>query len=184
MVSRLVDQKGLDLLEAGAHDLLKRNLQLVVLGEGETSYHDLLRRLRGQFPDRVGITLGHDEKLAHQIEAGADIFLMPSQFEPCGLSQLYSLKYGTVPLVRATGGLADTVVDATPANRDAGKATGFVFLPYTPAALLETLERALEYYYKHPDRWRDLQRNGMNQDWSWARSAALYEKLYQSFAET
>ena len=178
MVSRLVDQKGLDLLGQSAHALLQHDLQLVVLGEGDPVYHAMLLELRQKFPGRVGLTLGQDEKLAHQIEGGADLFLMPSQFEPCGLSQLYSLKYGTVPLVRATGGLADTVVDATEANLAAGKATGFAFLPYTPAAFLETVHRALCLYCDYPERWLALQQTGMGQDWSWNRSAAEYEKLY------
>jgi starch synthase len=180
MVSRLVDQKGIDLLARSFQALLQHDLQLVVLGEGDPSYHALLTDLRGRFPARVGVTIAQDEKLAHLIEAAADIFLMPSQFEPCGLSQLYSLKYGTVPLVRATGGLADTVVDATEENLQAGMATGFAFLPYTPAAFLETVHRALCIYCEQPDRWLGLQRTGMSQDWSWSRSAAEYEKLYRS----
>jgi len=137
-----------------------------------------LTELRQKYPGRVGVTLGQDEKLAHQIEGGADIFLMPSQYEPCGLNQLYSLKYGTVPVVRATGGLADTVVDTTEENLSAGKATGFSFLPYTPAALHETVHRALCLYCDHPERWLALQKTGMRQDWSWNRSAAEYEALY------
>jgi starch synthase len=183
MVSRLVDQKGLDLLAKGAHALLQHDVQLVVLGEGDPTYHAMMTELRGRFPARVGVTLAQDEKLAHQIEAAADIFLMPSQFEPCGLSQLYSLKYGTVPLVRATGGLADTVVDATAENLHAGTATGFAFLPYTPAAFLETVHRALCVYCEQPDRWLALQRTGMVQDWSWNRSAAEYERLYVSVCD-
>lgn len=180
MVSRLVDQKGLDLLTQCAAALLRHDVQLVVLGEGDPAYHKVLLELRGRFPDRMGVTLAQDEELAHQIEAGADIFLMPSQFEPCGLSQMYSLKYGTVPVVRATGGLADTVVDAALENLQSGKATGFVFLPYTPAALLETVHRAIHVYHDHPDRWLSLQRTGMNQDWSWDRSAKEYARLYES----
>jgi starch synthase len=182
MVSRLVDQKGLDLLARSAHALLQHDVQMVVLGEGEPVYHSMLTELRGRFPGRVGVSIAQDEKLAHQIEAAADIFLMPSQFEPCGLSQLYSLKYGTVPLVRATGGLADTVVDATGENLQAGTATGFAFLPYTPAAFLETVHRALCVYCEQPERWLALQRTGMNQDWSWSRSAAEYERLYRSLS--
>jgi starch synthase len=183
MVSRLVDQKGLDLLGQCAPDLLKHDVQLVVLGEGNPAYHALLQDLARKYPARVGVTLAQDEKLAHQIEGGADIFLMPSLFEPCGLNQLYSLKYGTVPLVRATGGLADTVVDATEENLAAGKATGFSFLPYTATALLETVHRAQCLYVDHPQRWLALQRNGMNQDWSWNRSAAEYEQVYRKVIE-
>jgi starch synthase len=178
MVSRLVDQKGLDILGQSAQSLLQHDLQLVVLGEGDPAYHAMLTELRQKYPGRVGVTLGQDEKLAHQIEGGADIFLMPSQYEPCGLNQLYSLKYGTVPVVRATGGLADTVVDASEENLSAGKATGFSFLPYTAAALQETVHRALCLYCDHPKRWLALQKTGMRQDWSWNRSAAEYEALY------
>ena len=183
IVSRLVDQKGLDLLGECASALLKHDLQLVVLGEGDPTYHALLLELRKEFPARVGVTIGQDEKLAHQIEGGADIFLMPSLYEPCGLNQLYSLKYGTVPLVRATGGLADTVVDATEENLAAGRATGFAFLPYTAAALLETVHRALCLYVDQPARWLALQQTGMRQDWSWNRSAAEYEKLYRDLVK-
>jgi starch synthase len=180
MVSRLVDQKGLDLLSQSARELLPDNVQLVVLGEGNATYHGMLADLRRDFPKHVGVSNAHDEKLAHQIEAGADIFLMPSRYEPCGLSQLYSLKYGTVPVVRATGGLADTVVDATPANLAAGKATGFSFVVYHPQALLDAVRRALTTFRDQPEVWLALQRTGMRQDWSWDRSAAEYERLYRS----
>jgi starch synthase len=179
MVSRLVDQKGLDLIRQSAWELVSQDLQLLVLGVGEPVYHQMLTDLQKQFPQKVGIQLEQNEPLAHLIEAGADVFLMPSQFEPCGLSQIYSLKYGTVPLVRATGGLADTVVDATNGNLEAGTATGFAFLAYTPAALLETARRALDLYRNHPERWRQLQRTAMTQDWSWDHSAAEYQKLYE-----
>lgn len=185
MVSRLVDQKGLDLLLPAAKTLVSgepkaTDVQLVVLGEGEPTTHDKLLDLRGRYPDKIGVTIAQDEELAHQIEAGADIFLMPSRFEPCGLNQLYSLKYGTVPVVRATGGLADTVVDATPENLAAGKASGISFLAYTPEAFLEAIHRALDLYSNHPDRWLALQKTGMSQDWSWNHAAAEYESLYSA----
>ncbi len=180
MVSRLVDQKGLDLLAQSARDILKEGVQLTVLGEGNAIYHEMLKQLREEFPRQVAVNIAQDEKLAHQIEAGADIFLMPSQYEPCGLNQLYSLKYGTVPIVRATGGLADTVVDATPANCAAGKATGFSFLIYTAQAFFDTVKRALAIYRDQPEQWLSLQQAGMRQDWSWGRSAAEYERLYRS----
>ena len=122
---------------------------------------------------------GQHEKLAHQIEAGADIFLMPSQYEPCGLNQLYSLKYGTVPVVRATGGLANTVVDASDKNLADGTATGFVFIPPAAPEFLEAVNRALALYRNQPQTWLALQQTGMRQDWSWHRSAAEYEKLYR-----
>jgi starch synthase len=177
-VSRLVEQKGVDLLGKIADALLHLDTQLIVLGEGEAGYHHMLQEVQARYPQRVGLTLGHDDVLAHQIEAGADIFLMPSWFEPCGLNQLYSLKYGTVPVVRATGGLADTVVDATPTALAAGTATGFSFGLYTPAAFLEAVRRAIAMYRGQPDRWLHLVQTGMRQDWSWDRSAAEYERLY------
>lgn len=178
MVSRLVEQKGLGLLARIADTLLQSGLQLVILGEGDPAYHRVLLGLRDRHPQRLGLTLGFDEPLAHQINAGADVYLMPSLYEPSGLNQLYALKYGTVPVVRATGGLADTVVDCTPETLQAGTATGFVFLPQSSAALLQAVQRALALYQDQPEKWRQLQQNGMRQDWGWDRSAAHYEKLY------
>jgi starch synthase len=179
MVSRLVSQKGLDLLGQVAPALLERDTQLVVLGQGDPPYERMLQGLRDRYPRQVGVTLAQDEPLAHRIEAGADMFLMPSLYEPCGLSQLYSLKYGTVPIVRATGGLCDTVADATPERLAAGTATGFAFVPDAPAVFLQALDRALILYRSDPDRWLALMRAGMRQDWSWERSAAEYERLYE-----
>jgi starch synthase len=180
MVSRLVDQKGLDLLSQAAATMLKPgDVQWVVLGEGDPVYHKFLQQLRQRHPKQVGLLLGFDEALAHQIEAGADIYLMPSLFEPSGLNQLYSLRYGTVPVVRATGGLADTIVDCTPETLAARTATGFRFLGYSAEFFLEALNRALDLYRKEPATWLELVRTCMKQDWSWNRSAAEYEKLYQ-----
>jgi starch synthase len=179
IVSRLVDQKGLDLVGKIARPLLQQDAQFVVLGVGDPEYHRMLLELREQYPQQVGLTLAQDEVAAHRIEAGADVFLMPSQYEPCGLSQLYSLKYGTVPVVRMTGGLADTVVDATAQTLAAGTATGFQFIPYTPAAFLGTVQRALDLYRDRPERWLALMQTGMRQDWSWEHSAAEYERLYE-----
>jgi starch synthase len=179
MVSRLVEQKGVDLVGQAAGALLRQQTQLVVLGEGDPVYHHLLLDLRARYPDRVGLTLAFNEPLAHQIEAGADIFLMPSLYEPSGLNQLYSVKYGTVPVVRATGGLADTIRHATPEAVAAGTATGFTFIAHTAAALRETVEQALELYRGRPDAWLRLMQTGMRQDWSWDRSAAEYERLYE-----
>ncbi len=182
VISRLADQKGIDLVGQVAPALLQHDVQLIVLGEGQAEYHALLTSLRTQFPTQVGLTLGQSEDLAHKIEAGADIFLMPSRYEPCGLSQLYSLKYGAVPVVRATGGLCDTVVDATPQRLADGTATGFTFVAMTPTAFLATVERAVELYRTEPQRWRQLVQTGMRQDWSWRRSAGEYEKLYERLA--
>jgi starch synthase len=180
MIARLVEQKGVDLV-MGAIDILLTEppgAQLVVLGEGDPVYHRMLQELRQRFPDRVGLTLGFDEKLAHEIEAGADIYLMPSQYEPSGLNQLYSLKYGTPPVVRATGGLVDTITDCTPQTLADGSGTGFRFVAYTPAAFREATQRALELYRLEPEQWLRLARNGMARDWSWDRSATEYERIY------
>jgi starch synthase len=184
MVSRLADQKGVDLLARVAPDLLaQERVQLVVLGQGEGRYHDRLRELCGRFPRQVGVRFELSEPLAHQIEAGADAFLMPSLYEPCGLNQLYSLRYGTIPVVRATGGLADTVVDATNATLAAGLATGFAFHPYNPGAFREAIDRCLRIYRDRPEAWRRMQQTAMQQDWSWGRSALEYQRRYRALVE-
>jgi starch synthase len=184
VVSRLADQKGIDLLVRVAPDLLaQERVQLVVLGQGERRYHDRLVQLHGQFPRQVGVRFELNESLAHQIEAGADAFLMPSAYEPCGLNQLYSLRYGTVPVVRATGGLADTVVDANNATLAAGLATGFSFHAYHPGAFREAIDRCLRLYRDRPEAWRRVQETGMRQDWSWGRSALEYERRYRALVE-
>jgi starch synthase len=168
MVSRMVDQKGFDLIAALSHDLPRLDATFAILGTGEPRYQDLWTALAARYPDRIGARIGFDERLAHLIEGGADIFLMPSQFEPCGLNQMYSLKYGTVPVVREVGGLADTV---TPRN-------GFLFREYTPEALLNALTRALAAYGNRR-KWRALQLAGMREDHSWDRSAREYVKIYE-----
>jgi starch synthase len=179
MVSRLAEQKGLDLLaEALPGALAASDAQLVVLGSGGERYERLLAALAAEFPRRVALRIGFDEALAHRIEAGADLFLMPSRFEPCGLNQLYSLRYGTVPVVHATGGLDDTVVEFDPAT---GTGTGFKFTPYTPAAFLAALQRAL-VTRRERDRWARLVANGMAQDFSWDRAAVEYRALYETLA--
>lgn len=175
VISRMVDQKGFDLMAALADDLPRLEATFIVLGTGETRYQDLWTGLAARHPDRVGAHIGFDEGFAHLIEAGADIFLMPSRFEPCGLNQMYSLRYGTVPIVRAVGGLADTVVDYSPGSR---KSTGFVFREYLPGALLEAIGRALVLYADR-NAWRALQRAGMAQDHSWDRSAREYVRIYE-----
>lgn len=192
IVSRLVEQKGIHLVGKTADSWLTSSpggsadggAQLVVLGEGDPAYHRMLKDLQVRNPDRVGLTVGFDEALAHQIEAGADIFLMPSEYEPSGLNQLYSLKYGTVPVVRATGGLADTIVDATEANLAAGRATGFSFLANYAGAFLSAVQRALDMYRLRPNQWLQLMKTGMRQDWSWDHSAAEYERLYAKIARS
>lgn len=179
MVARLVEQKGVDLVAAGAEDLLRRGVQLVILGDGELHYHNWLRDIAARYPSQFSLNLTFDERLAHQIEAGIDIFLMPSRYEPSGLNQLYSLKYGAVPVVRATGGLADTIVDCTEGTIAAGTATGFWFHAYSPQALIAAVDRALDLYRNDPATWVWLQQNGMRQDWSWDRSARQYLEVYR-----
>ncbi len=180
-IGRLDPQKGWDLLADAAPRLLEHDVQIVFLGEGQPRYHELLDRLAAKYPEKLRAFLQFSDPLAHQIEAGADLFLMPSLYEPCGLNQLYSLAYGTIPIVHATGGLADTVVDATPANLEAGRATGFVFEKPTAAELTQAIERALALW-KNSQAWSALARNAMKADWSWDRSAREYSELYQEIA--
>jgi len=177
MVGRLVHQKGVDLVLDAWPALAAQPLQMVVLGSGERAYETGLREAAAQSPDKLAVNIGYDEALAHRIEAGADIFLMPSRFEPCGLNQMYSLRYGTVPIVRRVGGLVDTVVDAQPAALRTGHATGVMFDAATPAALMQAAGRALALY-RNPRVWKKMALTGMRQDFSWKRSAREYVKLY------
>lgn len=182
-VGRMVAQKGVDLLLKAAEPLLAEgDAQLVVVGSGDPVLERAAQRLAERYPEQMGLHVGYSETLAHRLEAGADIFVMPSRFEPCGLNQMYSLRYGTVPVVRHTGGLADTVVDADPAHLDAGDATGICFDSPTPEALADALARALALY-REPACWRRLMRRGMEQDFSWARSAEAYAALYRRLIE-
>lgn len=178
VVARLTEQKGVDLIGAVAPGILDAGGQLVILGDGDRRWHDLFNGLRHRYGGRMGLTLGFNEGLAHRIEAGADTFLMPSAFEPSGLNQLYSLRYGTPPIVRATGGLADTVTDTNVETLRGGTATGFRFGAYHAHELWKTVERAMGLYRAYPDEWAKVMRNGMRQDWSWDRSAAEYEALF------
>ncbi len=177
MVSRLADQKGIDLVAAALPDLLAREVQLAVLGAGSRAYEDNLRRAAADRPDRLAVRVGFDEGLAHRIEAGADMFLMPSRYEPCGLNQMYSLRYGTAPIVRAVGGLEDTVEDFDGWMRG----TGFKFREYAPHALLLAVRRALDAF-RDRRAWRALVLRGMAQDWSWDRSARSYEALFHALS--
>jgi len=178
MVTRLVDQKGLDLVASGADEIISMGAQLVVLGAGDPRHEQFLEEMARRHRRRVGVRIGFDNALAHRIEAGADLFLMPSRYEPSGLNQLYSLRYGTVPVVRRTGGLADSIIDATPEAARAGTANGFVFTDYTPQALLDAVRRALDAF-QTPRAWRRLQAAGMAADFSWAASAKKYLALYE-----
>lgn len=179
MVARLVGQKGIDIVLSAAPGFLDLGCQMVFLGDGDPEYHHQLKQFAARHPSRVGVYLGFNESLAHLVEAGSDLFLMPSRYEPSGLNQLYSLKYGTPPVVRATGGLADTIVNATQENLNAGTATGFAFGDYSARALYETVKWALYLYRDRPDDFRQVVRTAMAQDWSWDRSAAAYEALYR-----
>ena len=179
IVGRLVEQKGLELILPALGDILAKPAQVVVLGTGERRYEEQLQAVARAHPDAMAVILAYDESLAHRIEASADIFLMPSLFEPCGLNQLYSLRYGTLPLVRAVGGLADTVVDATPQALADGTATGFVFGPPDSGEFMSALERAVALW-RDQASWRRLQATAMAQDFSWQRSAARYLELYDS----
>ena len=183
VVARLVDQKGVGLILQALPALFEADVQLAILGEGDPHTHYLLREWQGRVPHKFGLRLGFDEGLAHRIEAGADVFLMPSRYEPSGLNQLYSLRYGTVPVVREVGGLADTIVDARSDTIAAGTATGFLFGPYDSGALLEALVRALACWQNDRSTWRRLMQTGMRQDWSWDRSAADYERVYARLLE-
>jgi starch synthase len=179
-IGRLVEQKGVDLILGILPGLIKQqNTQLVLLGSGDSRLEQALRAVAEEHPDRVAAFIGYDEQLAHRVEAGCDCFLMPSRFEPCGLNQLYSLRYGTVPIVHRTGGLADTVVDATPRNLLDDKATGFVFNQPNEGALWRAIERAIEFHRRPPVWWEKLATNGMKQDFSWEASAIHYLEIYR-----
>jgi starch synthase len=176
LISRLTDQKGFDLIARGIDDLLALDATYVLLGSGERRYEELWQQKAAERPERIAVRIGFDEPLAHLIEAGADMFLMPSRFEPCGLNQMYSLRYGTVPLVRAVGGLDDTVVNY---NERSGRGTGFKFSEYTAQALVRTVKRALKLFGDRK-KWRSLQLAGMRQDYSWDVSAREYVKVYRN----
>jgi len=176
IVSRFTDQKGFDLIAQVADELLVEELTLVALGAGEPKYEQLFRDLARRFPGKVGAKIAYDNALAHKIEAGADMFLMPSRYEPCGLNQIYSLRYGTVPVVRATGGLDDTIESF---DAKSGRGTGFKFDAYEGRALLACARQALKTY-RNQKAWGKLQANGMAKDFSWQTSAAEYARLYEA----
>lgn len=175
LISRLVDQKGLDLITNVFDELIKEDLQFVLLGTGDKYYEERFAEMREKYPDKVGVYLGYNGILAQRIYAGADMFLMPSKFEPCGLGQLISLRYGTIPIVRATGGLADTIVDY---DQKTSSGNGFSFESYNARDMLDTIRRALNVYRKSPEEWWHLVINALEQDFSWNRSSAEYLELY------
>jgi starch synthase len=174
IVSRFAAQKGFDLIAQIMDRLAREEMIVVALGAGDKAYEELFQRLNKQFPNKIAVKVAYDNAIAHKIEAGADMFLMPSRYEPCGLNQIYSLKYGTVPIVRATGGLDDTI---EPWDARTGKGTGFKFTEYTGEALLTTIKQAL-VAYRDQSSWKTLMRNGMGRDFSWAASAREYGKIY------
>lgn len=175
LITRLADQKGLDLIQQRGEILLQNDIQLVILGTGEKKYEDFFQKLEYDFPQKVSTNLFFDESLAHKIYAGSDMFLMPSRFEPCGLGQMISLCYGTIPIVRETGGLADTI---QPFDRNTETGNGFVFRQYHPDAMKEAMEQALETYLKYPNKWEKIIYNAMSSNYSWEQSARQYVELY------
>ncbi len=179
LIGRLVEQKGIDLIIDCLPEILSMPVQFVLLGAGDNDFELRLQNLAQVYPDKMAVTFGYDEALAHLIEAGSDVFLMPSRFEPCGLNQMYSQRYGTLPVVRKTGGLADTVVDALPTAIDNNTATGFVFNDASASSLLEAVKR-VAILYGDRKSWAKIQANGMGKDFSWRHSAEQYLKLYES----
>ncbi|NOR69798.1 MAG: glycogen synthase GlgA [Methylomarinum sp.] len=178
LISRLVEQKGVDLLIECLTEMVNMPLQLVLLGSGDKSVEQKLLSFARLYPKKISVTIGYDEALAHQIEAGVDIFLMPSRFEPCGLNQMYSQRYGTIPIVRKTGGLADTIEDALPKSLANNTATGISFKQASPGALLEAIKRGL-LLYNDKKTWKKIQIAAMQKDFSWENSAKQYVTLYQ-----
>lgn len=177
-IGRLVDQKGVDLILQILPGIMDAGAQVVMLGSGNRELEHALEKINTKYHSRVGVKIGYDEGLSHRIEAGCDCFLMPSRFEPCGLNQMYSLRYGTVPIVRRTGGLADTVTDVTPTNLANGTATGFVFDNADAGSLWGAVEHAINFYRRSSTDWEILARTGMQQDLSWEASAQHYLEIY------
>jgi starch synthase len=175
IISRLADQKGFDLIAEILDKIATLDMQMVILGTGDKKYHDLFTTAAKKYPDKFSVHLTFNNILAHKIEAGSDMFLMPSRYEPCGLNQMYSMMYGTVPVVRATGGLADTVIDT---DADPDKGTGFTFIKYDSVEMLKTIKRALKRY-QNGEGWKALQIRCMSQDFSWKKSARKYVEIYK-----
>ena len=179
LIGRLVEQKGIDLIIECLPDMVTMELQFVLLGSGDKGFEKQLKDFALLYPDKIVISIGYDEALAHLIEAGSDVFLMPSRFEPCGLNQMYSQRYGTIPIVRKTGGLADTVTDTLPGTLANDTASGIVFNEASPSALLEAIKRTL-ILYSLTNTWEKMQLNAMRKDFSWQRSAQEYITLYEN----
>jgi starch synthase len=179
VVSRLTSQKGLDLLLEISETLIQQGCQLAILGSGDAALEAGFKQLAERHAQHAGVFIGYNEELSHQIMAGADMFIMPSRFEPCGLNQMYGLRYGTPPVVTHTGGLADSVHDTTSVSLTDGTATGFVMKAPEPHELLEAIQRAIAHY-KQPEIWHKIQLHGMHQDLSWGKSAREYVRVYES----
>ncbi len=179
MITRLVAHKGIDLLASVLETMMKMPIQCVILGNGEKHYEDMLAVCAARYPEKMVVKIGYDPALAHRIEAGADLFLMPSQYEPCGLTQLVSLRYGTIPIVHATGGLEDTVASF---KSKSGRGNGFKFKSYTARAFIRQIQKSLSLF-RDKKKWRTLMRNGMRGDYSWGASAEVYVELYQGLID-
>jgi starch synthase len=183
LIGRLVEQKGVDLIIDCLPDMLSLPMQFVLLGSGDKLFEERLLDLALVYPDKMAVKFGYDEALAHRIEAGSDVFIMPSRFEPCGLNQMYSQRYGTLPIIRKTGGLADTVVDALPQSIADRTATGFVFNEASASSLLEAIKR-VTILYNDKNTWATIQVNAMKKDFSWQHSAVQYLEMYSSLEKT
>lgn len=179
LIGRLVEQKGIDMVIECLEEMCDLPLQFVLLGSGEKHFESTLQTFAQAHPDKIAVRIGYNEALAHQIEAGSDVFLMPSRFEPCGLNQMYSQRYGTLPIVRRTGGLADTVTDTLPNTIQDGTASGIVFNDANASALMEAIKRTL-FLFENKTTWKKVQRTAMSKDFSWQNSAQQYLDLYKS----
>ncbi len=179
LISRLTEQKGLDLLAEILPRLLERKMQLVILGVGAKPYEDYFKRLAWEHPEQMNMYCAFDTAMSHELYAASDVLLMPSRFEPCGLSQMMAMRYGSLPLVRETGGLRDSV---RPYNQTNGEGTGFSFWEYSAGVLLNTIDASLKVWYENPKAWKTLQKQAMAEDFSWKRSAAAYRNLYLTLA--
>ncbi len=184
MISRLVEAKGLDLIEEAIEKLAELDAQFFFLGTGKEEYQKLLEKAAEENPDKIATKIDHDDSLAHRVIAGADLFLMPSNYEPCGLTQLYSMRYGTIPVVHKTGGLADSVYHATPESIKRKLGVGFAFENYDANEMVEMLSEALALYRKDKAAWSQLMQNAMAKDFSWDKSAGQYEDLYRHLKDT
>lgn len=175
LISRLVNQKGLDIIEEKIDDIMSKDLQFILLGSGDPYYENLFTKIKEKYPEKMGLNIGYNPNLAQRIYAGCDMFLMPSKFEPCGLGQLISLRYGTIPVVRSTGGLADTIRNF---SLETGSGNGFSFKEYSSKEMLKTIDRALDVYNNHPDAWGSIVQTALKSDYSWSKSADKYLELY------